>query len=111
MMRSLATRPGSTRPPARSGSSGLATAVGASRPRRGRLRVAGPSPARPGQVTLRAAARTCWVSPQMIRWWIETGAWPLPYAVCGTTLYFKSADVDGWLATGEWPDEAHFRER
>jgi hypothetical protein len=47
----------------------------------------------------------------MIRWWIETGAWPLPYAVCGTTLYFKSANVDGWLATGEWPDEAHFRER
>jgi hypothetical protein len=73
--------------------------------------VAGPLLARPRQVTLRAAARTCWVSPQMIRWWIETGAWPLPDAVCGTTLYFKSADVDGWLATGEWPDEARFRER
>jgi hypothetical protein len=110
-MRSLATRPGSTRPPARSGSSGSATAVGASRPRRGRLRVAGPLPPRPRQVTLRAAARTCWVSPQMIRWWIETGAWPLPHAVCGTTLYFKSSDVCVWLATGEWPDEVRFRER
>jgi hypothetical protein len=47
----------------------------------------------------------------MIRWWIETGAWPLPHAVCGTTLYFKSSDVCVWLATGEWPDEARFRER
>jgi hypothetical protein len=45
----------------------------------------------------------------MIRWWIETGAWPLPHAVRGTTLYFKSSDVCVWLQAGTWPVGARFR--
>src|SRR4051794_31728591 len=62
-------------------------------------------------VSHRAAARSCGVGPRTIRRWIATGAWPLPRAVCGTTLYFEPSGVDGWLRAGAWPMGARFRRR
>ena len=47
----------------------------------------------------------------MIGLWIETGAWPLPHAVCATTLYFRALDVECWLRTGTWPAGVRFRGR
>jgi hypothetical protein len=64
-----------------------------------------------GLVTDRAAARISGVSREMLRLWIETGAWPLPRAILATTLYFMRSDVEGWLRTGIWPAEARFRGR
>lgn len=61
-------------------------------------------------VTIRAAARTCGVSPATVALWIATGAWPLPRAVNRGTSFFKDSDVARWVATGLWPGDAHFRQ-
>jgi hypothetical protein len=47
----------------------------------------------------------------MIRLWIDTGAWPLPRSVRGSTLLFDLSEVECWLRTGAWPPGVHFRKR
>jgi hypothetical protein len=64
-----------------------------------------------GLVTDRVAAKTCGVCREMVRLWVETGAWPLPRGIIATTLYFTRSDVEGWLRTGTWPAEARFQGR
>lgn len=64
-----------------------------------------------GLVTVRTAATLSRVSQGMLRLWVETGAWPLPRAIRATTLYFARSDVEGWLRSGTWPDEARFQTR
>lgn len=100
---------GHTRPAARRRPEGLATAVGAPRPERDPP----PSPRmaadRTDLVTDRVAARMCRVGPRMIGLWIETGAWPLPHAVCATSRSFRLSDVKCWIRTGTWPAGVPFR--
>ena len=102
---------GRTWPSVRQGLQGLATTGGPTRSEQVHHRLARVAADRPGLMTDRVAARICRVGPRMIGLWIETGAWPLPYAVDATTLYFRASDVECWLRTGTWPAGVRFRSR
>lgn len=71
---------------------------------RARIRPEGPA----NLITHLAAARSCGVSPLMVIRWVETGAWPLPRSIRGTSLYFDPSDVDVWVETGAWPTASRF---
>lgn len=61
------------------------------------------------RVTIIDAARMCAVRMETVHHWVITGLWPLPCAVCRRTYLFERSDVKRWLASGAWPDDAHFR--
>ncbi len=66
-------------------------------------------PARPpDRLTYRAAADMCCVGPVMIGLWVETGAWPMPRRGGVASATFERSEVEGWLATGDWPAGARF---
>jgi hypothetical protein len=66
--------------------------------------------ARPSdRLTYCAAARICRVGPVMIGLWVETGAWPIPRRGGAASATFGLSEVEGWLATGDWPADARFR--
>jgi hypothetical protein len=65
---------------------------------------------RPGLITHRAAARVCHVSPKVVLQWVNTGAWPLPRSVFGTSFCFDRSDVRLWVDSGCWPPDARFRD-
>jgi hypothetical protein len=58
-----------------------------------------------------AAARLCGVGTGMIGLWVKTGAWPMPLRREAASATFELSDVEGWLATGDWPAGAHFHAR
>ena len=60
------------------------------------------------RLTYRAAAEMCHVSPAMIGLWVDTGAWPMPRRGGIASATFGRSEVEGWLATGDWPAGAHF---
>jgi hypothetical protein len=68
-----------------------------------------PATKRFDRVTARAAARMCRVSPGMIGLWVETGGWPMPRRGGAASATFGLSEVEGWLATGDWPAWAHFQ--
>ena len=45
----------------------------------------------------------CGVGPAMIGLWVETGAWPMPRRGEAASATFGLTEVEGWLATGNWP--------
>lgn len=61
------------------------------------------------RVTIIGAAHMCAVSMATVHQWVITGLWPLPCVVCDRKSFFNRSDVKRWLASGEWPDGAHFR--
>jgi predicted DNA-binding transcriptional regulator AlpA len=80
-----------------------------------RFRVkSGPRPVRrvlakhPDLITDRSASRMCRVGQKTLYRWIATSLWPLPRMVCRRVFLFKRSDVEDWIATGEWPNEALF---
>lgn len=60
------------------------------------------------RLTYRAAAEMCRVGPAMIGLWVETGAWPMPRRGGVASATFERSEVEGWLATGDWPAGARF---
>jgi hypothetical protein len=63
---------------------------------------------RSDRLTARAAAGMCGVGPGMIGLWVETGAWPIPRRGEPASATFGLSEVEGWLATGDWPEDARF---
>ncbi len=63
---------------------------------------------RSDRLTDGAAARICGVGLGMIGLWVETGAWPLPRRGKAASRSFELSEVEGWLATGDWPAGACF---
>jgi hypothetical protein len=101
---------GRPQPSARRRPEDRATAGGTSRSVHRYHRLVRMSADRPELMTDWVAAQICRVSLEVIGLWVETGAWPLPEAICATTLYFRALDVECWLDSGRWPTSVQFRD-
>lgn len=41
---------------------------------------------------------------------IAAGDWPQPHSIMERTWRWRRADIEPWLATGEWPATANFKQ-
>jgi predicted DNA-binding transcriptional regulator AlpA len=55
-------------------------------------------------VTHKEVARRCGIPSSTIRRLVSSGVWPSPVAWTERTWFYRAADVQRFIKTGEWPN-------